>query len=194
MNNNNINNNINNNVNLIVAFCKNNGIGKENSIPWKISTDLKKFKKYTSPKQNMQSSAIIMGKNTYNSIKKPLPNRDNLILSSTLNIDETFDNKNIVKSFSKVERIEDFVKLKNYDEVWIIGGSKIYDLFLNSYRNNGLLKPKNLYITYIDEDFECDTFFPAIDTNIYKFVSQETHDTNGKEYDYTILDRLYTRI
>ena len=189
--NNNIINNI--NVNLIVAFCKNNGIGNENSIPWKISSDLKKFKKYTSPKIN-ENSAIIMGKNTYNSIKKPLPNRDNLILSSTLNIDETFDNKNIVKSFSKVERIEDFVKLKNYDEVWIIGGSKIYDLFLNSYTNDGLLKPKNLYITYIDEDFECDTFFPTIDTNIYKFVSQETHDTNGKEYDYTILDRLYTRI
>lgn len=191
MNNNNINNI---NVNLIVAFCKNNGIGNENSIPWKISSDLKKFKKYTSPKQNMQSSAIIMGKNTYNSIKKPLVNRDNLILSSTLNIDETFDNKNIVKSFSKVERIEDFVKLKNYDEVWIIGGLKIYDLFLNSYPNDGLLKPTNLYITYIDEEFECDTFFPAIDTNIYKFVSQETHDTNGKDYDYTILDRLYTRI
>jgi dihydrofolate reductase len=192
MNNNNIINNI--NVNLIVAFCKNNGIGNENNIPWKISSDLKKFKKYTSPKQNMQSSAIIMGKNTYNSIKKPLVNRDNLILSSTLNIDETFDNKNIVKSFSKVERIEDFIKLKNYDEVWIIGGSKIYDLFLNSYHNDGLLKPTNLYITYIDEDFECDTFFPTIDTNIYKFVSQETHDTNGKEYDYTILDRVYTRI
>jgi dihydrofolate reductase len=189
MNNNNIIN-----INLIVAFCKNNGIGNENSIPWKISSDLKKFKKYTSPKQNMQSSAIIMGKNTYNSIKKPLVNRDNLILSSTLNIDETFDNKNIVKSFSKVERIEDFVKLKNYDEVWIIGGSKIYDLFLNSYSNDGLLKPKNLYITYIDEDLECDTFFPTIDTNIYKFVSQETHDTNGKEYDYTILDRVYTKI
>ena len=192
MNNNNIINNI--NVNLIVAFCKNNGIGNENNIPWKISSDLKKFKKYTSPKQNMQSSAIIMGKNTYNSIKKPLVNRDNLILSSTLNIDETFDNKNIVKSFSKVEKIEDFIKLKNYDEVWIIGGSKIYDLFLNSYHNDGLLKPTNLYITYIDEDFECDTFFPTIDTNIYKFVSQETHDTNGKEYNYTILDRLYTRI
>lgn len=193
MNNNNINNN-NINVNLIVALCKNNGIGNENNIPWKISSDLKKFKNYTSPKQNMQSSAIIMGKNTYNSIKKPLVNRDNLILSSTLIIDEVFDNKNIVKSFSKVERIEDFVKLKNYDEVWIIGGSTIYDLFLNSYSNDGLLKPKNLYITYIDEDFECDTFFPNIDTNIYKFVSQETHDTNGKEYDYTILDRFYSRV
>lgn len=191
MNNNNINNI---NVNLIVALCKNNGIGNENNIPWKISSDLKKFKNYTSPKQNMQSSAIIMGKNTYNSIKKPLVNRDNLILSSTLIIDEVFDNKNIVKSFSKVERIEDFVKLKNYDEVWIIGGSTIYDLFLNSYSNDGLLKPKNLYITYIDEDFECDTFFPNIDTDFYKFISQETHNTNGKEYDYTILDRVYTRI
>lgn len=188
MNNNNIN------INLIVALCKNNGIGYENTIPWKISSDLKKFKKYTSPKNNTQSSAIVMGKNTYNSIAKPLVNRDNLILSSTLNIDKVFDNKNIVKSFSKIESLEDFIKLKNYDEVWIIGGSKIYDLFLNTYPNNGLLKPTNLYITYIDEDFECDTFFPTIDTNIFKFVSQETHDTNGKEYDYTILDRVYSRI
>ena len=188
MNNNNIN------VNLIVALCKNNGIGKKNTIPWEISSDLKKFKKYTSPKNNTQSSAIIMGKNTFTSIVKPLPNRDNLILSSTLNIDEVFDNKNIVKSFSKIESLEDFIKLKNYDEVWIIGGSKIYDLLLNNYSIEGLLNPKNLYITYIDEDFECDTFFPTIDTNIYKFVSQETHNTNGKEYDYTILDRFYTRI
>ena len=188
MNNNNIN------VNLIVALCKNNGIGFENAIPWKISSDLKKFKNYTSPKNNTQSTAIIMGKNTFNSIKKPLVNRDNLILSSTLNVDEVFDNKNIVKSFSQVEKIEDFIKLKNYDEIWIIGGTKLYDLFLNSYPINGFLKPKNLYITYIDEEYECDTFFPNIDSNVYKFISQETHNTNKKEYDYTILDRFYNRI
>ena len=114
-----------------------------------------------------------------------------LILSTNLNIEETFNNKNIIKSFSKIKYIEDFIKLKQYNEVWIIGGSKIYDLFLNY---NGLLKPQNLYITYINENFKCDTFFPIIDTNVYKFVSQETHNSNGNDYDYTILDRVYTRI
>jgi len=183
--------NNNTNVNLIVALSKNNGIGIENTIPWRISSDLKKFRHYTSPKNINHKTAVIMGKKTYYSINKPLVNRDNLILSTSLNIEETFNNKNIIKSFSKIKYIEDFIKLKQYNEVWIIGGSKIYDLFFNY---NGLLKPQNLYITYIDENFKCDTFFPIIDTNVYKFVSQETHNSNGNDYDYTILDRVYTRI
>ena len=75
---------MNNNINLIVAICNNNGIGYKNTLPWKIPTDLKKFKKLTQGKGN---NAIIMGKNTYESIKKSLPNRDNLILSTQLEID-----------------------------------------------------------------------------------------------------------
>ena len=64
---------MNNNINLIVAMCKNNGIGYNNELPWKILSDLKKFKKLTQGKGN---NAVIMGKNTYESIKKSLPNRD----------------------------------------------------------------------------------------------------------------------
>ena len=70
-------------INIIVAYEKNGGIGLNNSIPWKITSDLKKFKNLTIGNKN---NALIMGKNTWLSIKKNLPFRDNLILSSSLNI------------------------------------------------------------------------------------------------------------
>jgi dihydrofolate reductase len=180
---------MNNNINLIVALCKNNGIGYENTLPWKISSDLKKFKKLTQGKGN---NCIIMGKNTYESIKKSLPNRDNLILSTQLEIDKIHNENKITKSFNNLNSLHDFIKLKNYDEIWVIGGSQIYDLFLNNYINNEL-KVNNIYVTYIDKEYICDTFFPKIDYNTYRFMSQEIHNTENEELKYTIFDRLYIR-
>ena len=180
------------NINIIVAFCKNYGIGIENRLPWKIISDLKKFKNLTLGNNN---NAIIMGKNTYNSIKyKPLKNRDNLILSKTLNIDQLNGTNNIVKSFNNIEKLEDFVKTKKYNEIWIIGGQEIYELFMNKYDNNSLLKPNKIYVTYIDKEIKCDTFFPKIDSNVYRFISQELHQTHEEIYDFVILDRVYKRI
>ena len=176
-------------VNIIVAYCKNNGIGYNNTLPWYIKSDLKKFKNLTS----VNKSAVLMGKNTYFSIKKynvnGLVNRDNLILSTSLDIDNNIDN-NIVKSFNNIEELELFIKNKHYDNLWIIGGEKIYNLFMNNY-NNTLLKPHNLYITYIDKEFDCDSFFPKIDLSKYKFISQEIHNTNSEIYNYNIFNILY---
>ena len=176
------------NINLIVAICNNNGIGINNTLPWKVSSDLKKFRILTQGKGN---NAIIMGKNTWNSIgSKPLAKRDNLILSTSLEIDETFGESsatNIVKSFKNIDDLKKFYNSKNYDELWIIGGEKVYKLFMDNKLVN------NLYITYIDYDFECTTFFPKIDTTIYKFSSQNIHNSNNK-YDYDIFDRLYQKI
>ena len=105
------------NINIIVAYCKNNGIGLNNSLPWKISSDLKKFKNLTIGNGN---NAIIMGKNTWLSLNSsPLTKRDNLILSNTLDIDKTC-NTNIVKSFKNIEELKDFIYLKSYSDVWII--------------------------------------------------------------------------
>ena len=179
---------MNNNINLIVAICKNNGIGYKNTLPWKISSDLKKFKKLTQGKGN---NAIIMGKNTYESIKKSLPNRDNLILSTQIEIDKIHNENKITKSFNNLNLLHDFIKLKNYDEIWIIGGSQIYDLFLNN--TNEMLKVNKIYISYIDKEYDCDTFFPKINNNIYRFMSQEIHETDNDELKYTIFDRLYIR-
>lgn len=190
-------------VNIIVAYCKNNGIGKDNSLPWKIPSDLKKFKKFTSNDENKK--AIIMGKNTFASIKnKPLPNRDNLILSSTSDINKVYSDC-IAKSFKNIKDLEDFVRNKNYNEIWIIGGESIYNLFMNNYPETGLLNVNNIYITYIDKNFDCDTYFPIINTNKYKFVSQEIHKIDEKfnvndsvnepdNQSYTILDVLYSAI
>ena len=180
---------MNNNINLIVAYSKNNGIGLNNTLPWKISSDLKKFKKLTRGKGN---NAIIMGKNTYESIKKPLPNRDNLILSSTLTID-TKEN-NIVKSFANLEILYEFIKTKNYDEIWVIGGSKIYELFLNIDPKFEILIPEKIFVTFIDQEFMCDTFFPLINTKKYCFISQEIHKTQEEENKYKIFDIIYKKI
>ena len=87
--------------------------------------------------------------------------------------------------------LEEFVKSKNYDEIWIIGGAQIYEYFLNSYPKNGILSINKIVVTYIDKEIECDTFFPKIDTNIYRFKSQEIHETQHGLYDFNIFDRVY---
>jgi dihydrofolate reductase len=170
------------NFNIIVAHCKNNGIGYQNSLPWNIKSDLQKFKTLTTGDGN---NCIIMGKNTWNSLNKPLPNRDNLILSKTLNLDY-INNNNIIKTFNELESLKDFLMLKDYSEIWIIGGEKIYELFLNS---NIIIK--NIYITFIDSDFICDTCFPKIDMNKYYFKEKKKHtnkllNNNDEEKIYDI--------
>ena len=174
-------------VNIIVAYCKNNGIGINNSLPWSIKSDMKKFKDYTTGNGN---NAVIMGKNTYNSIGKVLPNRDNLILTKTLVIDK-LNSKNIIKTFNNIDILNDFIKLKKYDEVWIIGGEKIYNDFINSNKIN----INKIYVTYIDEEYKCDTFFPKLNYDKYKFISQELHTTydisNNKQ---NIYDIIYEKI
>ncbi len=138
------------NYNIIVAICKNNGIGYNNKIPWYIQEDLKLFSKLTTGNSN---NALIMGRNTFESLpKKFLPKRDNLILSSSIIVDENIDN-NIIKTFDNINSIINFCNSKNYDEVWIIGGQLIYDTFM---KKNIINK---LYITTINEEYNCDKFF-----------------------------------
>lgn len=178
------------NINIIVAMCKNNGIGYKNTLPWKISSDLKKFKILTTGKNN---NAIIMGKNTWLSINENiLDKRDNLILSKSLKVEKN-NNNNIAKSFSSIDELEKYIFQRNYDEIWVIGGSQIYDLFLNKQNNSSNLKINKIYVTYIDKEVECDTFFPKIDYNLYRFSSQSIHKPYLNIYDFRIFDKVYTR-
>ena len=166
------------NINIIVAYCKNNGIGYKNTLPWYIKSDLKKFKNKTIGNKN---NAVIMGKNTYNSLKnKFLVDRDNLILSSSMNIDKMNDN-NLIKTFSNINILEEFIKEKNYDELWVIGGEEIYKLFM---KKNELFKLNYIYITFIDKDIECDTFFPEFDKNNTNF-----HGSSELDYQQRYLCR-----
>ena len=166
-------------VNIIVAYSNNKGIGKDNSLPWKIPSDLKKFKNLTT---GNKKNAIIMGKNTYLSLNnRSLPNRDNLILSSSLKIDKKDENDSITRSFKNEINLKEFLDNKNYDELWVIGGANIYDLFLNK---TNIFVVKNIYVTLIDKIIECDTFFPELDNNKYSFISKSIHVDNNNKYNY----------
>lgn len=134
---------------IIVATCNNNGIGINNKLPWPtIKEDMKMFSKLTIGNGN---NAIIMGRKTYESIGKPLKNRMNIILSSTLKI-----NENNVVSMNSINDIFNYCIKKDFEDVWIIGGEKIYSLFIN------LDIVKEIYQTKIYKDYQCDSFFPEI--------------------------------
>ena len=141
---------------LIVAISKNRGIGKDGSLPWSIKEDLSFFSRTTKGNGN---NAIVMGRKTWDSLNgRHLPKRNNLILSSTLQKDEVVSGFN-VKSFKSIDDIEKHVQEHNYDDVWIIGGSEVYKRYLETDKVNTCL------ITYIDHDFDCDTYFPELKPN-----------------------------
>ena len=162
---------------IIVAFDCKKGIGINNKLPWNIKEDMKRFVELTKGKGN---NGVLMGKNTYLSIGKPLKDRVNYILSSSL---KENDNINILRDYKEIEKLD-----KNLDEIWIIGGSEIYNLFLK----DKILS--ELYITEIDKDYECDCFFPDIDFNKWKLREIEENKTkDGIKYYNKIYESINYR-
>jgi len=140
---------------LIVAFDIHRGIGKNGTIPWHFSDDLKRFSKLTNGSGN---NAIIMGRKTWESLPNhpsPLPNRDNLILSNSLNLYENSPKKSLIKSFNNINDITSFCEDQQYDCVWVIGGAQIYELFLN----HKLID--EIYVTSLQKNYNCDVYFPT---------------------------------
>ena len=116
-------------MNIIVAACKNRGIGINNSIPWHIRKDMFYFKYLT---KNRTNNAVIMDRKTYESIGKPLPKRMNIIVSKKLFNNkecESIENKIIVPNLIDLERIVNFNSFQN---IWIIGGGEIYKNMITS--------------------------------------------------------------
>jgi len=135
-------------ISIIVAMTNNRVIGKDNEMPWHLSDDLKNFKKLTLGK------TVIMGRLTYDSIGKPLPNRRNIVLSRSLK-----DKK--VNVLSNVEEALEVTSAE--EEVFIIGGQ---DIYLQTIK-----KATKLYITMIDSEIEGDKFFPNIDLSDWKIIN-----------------------
>ena len=158
---------------LIVAIGKNNGIGKNNQLLWHIPEDLKNFKKITTGK------TVIMGRNTYESIGKPLPNRVNIVLSRNFlrtekKINE--DRKKYENETTKLEFYDDFQKvIEKYkdlkEEIFIIGGGEIYKKSLEM----GIIK--RIYMSHVDfSDNKADAYFPKIDLDKWITLTEENHD------------------
>jgi dihydrofolate reductase len=145
------------NINIAVAFSKNYGIGFENNLPWShLKEDMRLFSKRTIGSGN---NAVVMGKNTWFSIpenRRPLKNRTNIVVSSSLSSSHLSHLDGNPHVFSSINDAMSFCECESakYDELWVIGGSQIYNEFLNTYYD----KINRVYITYVCGDYECDTF------------------------------------
>lgn len=157
-------------ISLIVVHDLNRVIGKENKMPWYIPNELAYFKEKTMGK------AIVMGRNTYESIGRPLPGRLNIVITRNKNY------KN--DSVSVVHTIEEAIELatKYHEEVMIIGGEQIF--------KEALPKADLLYVTLIHHIYEGDTFFPSYEKDWDVVSASEKITTeDGIQYEYLILKR-----
>jgi dihydrofolate reductase len=141
-------------------------IGLGNSLPWRLPADLAYFKKTT------MNHTILMGRKTYESIGKPLPNRTNVIL--TQRKDYYAEGCRIVHS------VEEAVELFKNEEIFVIGGAEVFQLFMTAVNR--------LYITLIEHEFKADTYFPEFDIEDWELVSSENGIKDTKNpYDYSFL-------
>lgn len=157
-------------INIIVAVCNDNGIGYNGKIPWYIKEDLKHFSNTTKGNGN---NAIVMGRKTWDSIGcKPLKNRMNIILSNSLVNDKMYS-KDGAHFFNNEYEIIQYCINNNLDETWIIGGEKIYDLFLKNFYVSQCI------ITRLKESYVCDTFFPVLNNNWCLTETNEINENNN---------------
>lgn len=161
-------------LSIIVAKAKNNIIGKDNKIIWHLPEDLKHFKNITT------GHTIIMGRKTFESLGRVLPNRKHIIFSNNPSFNVNEENVKVVHSLLEIQDL-----IEGKEEAFVIGGAMIYN-FLMPY-------VKKMYVTEIDKEFEGDTFFPKIDDNIWKEISREKgikDDKNNLDYYFVTYERI----
>lgn len=154
-------------ITIIAAVAANNALGKNNQLIWHIPADLKRFKKVTS------NHHVIMGRKTYESLGKPLPNRTNIII--TRNKEYTVEGCVIVNSLQEAIEV-----VKEDSNPFILGGAQIYKQALDF--------ADKLDLTLVHHNFEADAFFPEIDLKIWKEISREDFKANEKNsYNYSFV-------
>lgn len=154
-------------ITLIAAIANNNALGKDNDLIWHLPADLKRFKATTS------GHHIIMGRNTYESIGRPLPNRTSVVISR--NPDYKAEGCIVVNSLDEALEVA-----KNDDSPYIIGGAQIYKLAMHY--------AHRLDITEVHHSFDADVYFPEINPSIWEETSREKFLADDKnEYDYSFV-------
>ena len=150
---------------VIVAIDSAGGIGINNTLPWRLPEDLAHFKRTTS------GHPIIMGRKTFDSIGRPLPNRRNIVVT-----------RNHAWSHPGVESVsslEQAAQLVAGSDAYIIGGAQIYQ--------QALPLAQRLIVTEIARRFDCDAFFPAIDGQQWQAVARESHHDASQNLDYAFV-------
>jgi dihydrofolate reductase len=165
-------------ISLVVAMAENHVIGRDNDLPWKVSSDLKRFKALTMGKP------VVMGRKCFASIGKALPGRPNIVI--TRNPD--FKAAGVIVCHSldmALDRAEDEAKALGVGEICVIGGGEIYRQSIDD--------ADILHVTTILAEIEGDTWFPAIDPNVWQIDYQEDIP-KGEKDDYPSRFTTYRRI
>ena len=156
-------------ITIIAAASENNALGKDNDLVWHLPDDFKRFKELTS------GNYILMGRKTYESFPKPLPNRKHLIITRQ-------DNYQVTENcfvFDSIQSCFDEVLEFSDKDIWIIGGGEIYK------QSMGIAD--RIELTRVHAEFEADTFFPEIGEE-WELVKEEYHPADEKhKYDFTYL-------
>lgn len=160
------------NLAIIVATDEQGLIGKDNDLPWRLSADLQHFKRVTMDKP------IIMGRRTHESIGRPLPGRQNIVITGR----EDFEAAgcDVVHSLD-----EALVLCRDHEEVMVMGGASLYQ--------QTLPLADKLYLTLVHTRLDGDTWFPDWSADDWQCISREDHQADEKnDYDYSFM--LYQRI
>lgn len=158
-------------ISFLFAMGKNRVIGRDNEMPWHLPADLARFKKMT------MGHTVVMGRKTHESIGKALPGRKNIVV--TRNMDYKAEGCIVVHSVNEARECFD-----DNEEIFVIGGTKLFNAFY-PYADR-------LYVTYINEEFEGDTFFPEIEDDRWKRTSAEKgikDEKNPYDYSFIVYDR-----
>jgi dihydrofolate reductase len=168
------------NISLIVACDMGDAIGYNNDLLVKISPDLKRFKQLTLNKD------VIMGRKTYESLGKPLKDRNNIVLTSNTSLHSNDPNVHFYNDFEQL--LLDYQRHGEGEEIFIIGGSSIYKLFL-PYANR-------IYLTRINHYFEeADSYFPHINPEEWQVDEMsDAYEYNGFSYRYIDMSRTQSFI
>jgi dihydrofolate reductase len=164
-------------ISHLVALSNNYVIGVNNDLPWKLKKDLQHFSAYT------QNKAIVMGRKTFESIGRPLPNRKNIVISSTLSSTNEIQ---IVNSLEQaISEATDWNKENNlFEEVVLIGGGYIFKESINLVNK--------LVLTRVNCDIDGDVFYPNLDFTEWSMISNESFKKD-KENEYDFLVETYIK-
>ncbi|AFK02580.1 dihydrofolate reductase region [Emticicia oligotrophica DSM 17448] len=162
-------------ISIIVATAENGVIGKDNQMLWKLSTDFKYFKNLTT------GHSVIMGRKTFESIGRPLPNRTNIVISRQ---QDFVLPEGVLKASSLENAIELAKTHVGSEEIFIIGGGNVYE--------QALKITDKIYLTEVDANIEGDAFFPTLDMSEWTENSRVSHhkdEKNEYDFDFVVLER-----
>ena len=159
-------------ISHLVALSNNFVIGVNNDLPWKLKKDLQHFSAYT------QNKAIVMGRKTFESIGRPLPNRKNIVISSSLESQESLE---VVPNLNQAIEIANQWNKDNSaeEEIVLIGGGYVFEESKNIVNK--------LVLTRVECEIDGDVFYPQIDLSDWKEISRESYKRDSEnEYDFRI--------